>query len=246
MSKLHLISIVGAGPGDPELLTVKALRRLKEADVLLYDALMGDEILNFTREDAVKTYVGKLYADGQDQTERQDAIHEAFLYWASQNKKVVRLKAGDPMIYGRGAEEVRFCKTHKLNYEVIPGITAGIAASSLFSVPLTERGKNNMLLFYTGRPANNGFPDVKTMLGVLENGSPVLVYMGLNNLPALADELIGSGVSGSTPVQILSRVSQEDQQQYSTTLNALEGYLKDQQPETPSVIIIGKYAETIL
>jgi uroporphyrin-III C-methyltransferase len=236
----HLISIVGAGPGDPELLTVKAQKRLKEADVILYDASMGPEMLRLTKPGAIRKFVGKSHSDGQDQTLRQDAIHQEFLIWAAQDKHILRLKAGDPMVFGRGAEEIRFCKQHGLNYEVIPGLTAGVAASSLFSLPLTERGKNNMILFYTGQDKGNGFPDLHTIAAVLKNGSPVLVYMGLKTLPELADQLMRNAVDAATPVQVLCKISQEDQVSLSSRLRDIEHLLQDERPPTPTMVIIGK------
>ncbi len=236
----HLISIVGAGPGDPELLTIKAQKRLGNAEVVLYDALMGDEILDLANSKCIKKYVGKRSKDGQDQSVRQEEIFNEFIFWARKNKKVVRLKAGDPMIFGRGAEEIRFCKENKLNYEVIPGITAGVAGASLFSVPLTEREKNNMVLFYTGQNRNGGFTDLDSVAKILKTGSPVLIYMGLNNLPEMAIQLQSLGVDPSFPVQIQSRISQPNQKSYATTLGEVEDFLSENQPETPSLIIIGK------
>ncbi|MFB6320007.1 uroporphyrinogen-III C-methyltransferase [Saccharicrinis sp. FJH54] len=240
MTDGHLISIVGAGPGDPELLTVKAHKRLKEADVILYDASMGSEMLQLAKPDAIKKFVGKSHADGQDQTVRQDAIHREFLIWAAQDKRIIRLKAGDPMVYGRGAEEIRFCKECGLNYEVIPGLTAGVAASSLFSLPLTERGKNNLILFYTGQDKGEGFPDIDTSTNVLKNGSPVIVYMGLKTLPLLSQQLVEKGVDPSLPVQILSRISQKDQSHLSTTLADVSTLLSQEDPPTPTLVIIGR------
>ncbi len=241
----HLISIVGAGPGDPELLTLKALDRLKSADVVLYDALLGENILGLCRPDAQKIYVGKLYKDGQNQAERQNEIHNSFLKFANQSKKVVRLKAGDPMIFGRGAEEIRFCKENHISYEVIPGITAGIAAASLFEIPLTEREKNGMALFYTGHRVDGSFSDLDTVVETLKSDSPVIIYMGLNNLADFSDALLNLGVDKSMPVQILSKVSQPNQKKYSTELDEVRNFLNIENPETPAVIIVGKFAEPI-
>jgi uroporphyrin-III C-methyltransferase len=241
----HLISIVGAGPGDPELLTVKALNRLQNADVILYDALIGDEMLELAKPGAVKIYVGKLNNDGQNQVERQYGIHQLFLHWAAKNKKVVRLKTGDPMIFGRGAEEIRFCKTNNLNFEVIPGVTAAVAGSSLFSVPLTERGKNNMLLFYTCRKENDCFPQLEPLVSVLQTGSPVVLYMGLHHLSELSGKLLKLGISGKIPVQIMCKISQPGECSYTTTLTKVEEFLETKQPCTPSLVIVGENAERI-
>ncbi len=194
MGVSHLISIVGAGPGDPELLTVKALHRLKNADVVLFDALAGNEILDLANPGAEKIYVGKLHQDGQNQVDRQNEIHARFLEYSAQNKKIVRLKAGDPMIFGRGAEEVRFCKKNNLNYEVIPGITAAIAGSAYFDVPLTERGKSSSLLFCSGQRENGCFSNINSMAHILKAGCSVVIYMGLHILGDLALALLKNEV----------------------------------------------------
>jgi uroporphyrin-III C-methyltransferase len=241
----HLISIVGAGPGDPELLTVKAFNRLQNADVILYDALMGDDVLDLANPAAVKKYVGKIYNDGQNQSERQDAIHNEILHWAMQGKKVVRLKTGDPMVFARGAEEIRFCRTNNLNFEVIPGITAGFAATSLFNIPVTERGKNNLILFYTATREEGGLGDLEPVAQVIMADSPVIVYMGVNNLPDLATDLAAKGVDSATHVQILSNISQAGQKNWSSTIGNVKEFLKENKPATPSIIIIGKHAELI-
>lgn len=241
----HLISMVGAGPGDPDLLTIKALQRIQEADVILYDALLGVEILALAKTGSIKKYVGKRLHDGLDQTIRQNAINSEFLYWAAENKKVVRLKTGDPMIFGRGAEEIRFCIENKLNYEVIPGVTAGVAAASLFSVSLTERGNNNMLLFYASRDGSTDLPDLAAISRILSLGSPVLLYMGLNNLLALSNQLIGTGIDATLPILIFSKISQPDQKIYATRLDEVDEFLDTEKPATPAVVMIGKYATQI-
>lgn len=246
MGVSHLISITGAGTGNPDLLTVLAKKRIEQADVILYDALFGEEILELASPNAEKIYVGKLCKDGQDQTNRQNEIHAKFLYWAKQNKKIVRLKIGDPMIYGRGAEEIRFCKQNNLNYEVIPGVTAGIAGASLCEIPLTERGKNRLILFYTAHIENGKFANLESILSVIKTGSPVVIYMGLNTLPILAEVLIENQINTNTPVQILSKVSQPGQKNYETTLGNVHQFLKNNQPETPTLIVVGKYAKKII
>lgn len=241
----HLISIVGGGPGDPELLTVKATKRLQTADVVLYDALLGEEILALAPPDCEKIYVGKLYRDGQNQEERQNEIHRRFAFYAEQGKKVVRLKAGDPMIFGRGAEEVRFCLENGLNYEVIPGITAALAGAARFNVAITEREKAGMALFYTAHRVNGKFSDIEALAEVLKTGSPAMVYMGLNNLSELAGTLLEKGIVASTPVRILSAISQEKEKQYETVLGEVDVFLAENKPESPAVIIIGQHVNSI-
>lgn len=246
MGVSHLISIVGAGPGDPELLTVKAFKRLKEADVILYDGVMGSAILDLEEISANKIYVGKLCKDGQNQTERQDAIHELFLFWAKKNKRVVRLKAGDPMIFGRGAEEIRFCKKQQLNYEVIPGITAAVAGSALLEVPLTERGKSAMTLFFTGQCKNGVCTDIEAVNAVLQTGGSVVSYMAINSLEELSNAIVKNGAARNTPLQIISKIAQPNQNIRTSTLGNVAELIKNTPFETPSIVVFGKYAEAII
>lgn len=235
-----LISIVGAGPGDPELLTVKALNRIKNADCILYDALVSKEILDFANPGAELIYVGKLYEDGQDQGIRQEWINQTIVDLASQDKQIVRLKSGDPMIFGRGAEEIRFCIENDLNYEVIPGVTSALGAASLYGIPLTERGKNSMVLFGTGHYCDGDFCDLETFISVLKSGSPIIFYMGLNKLVHLSRRLMDKGISVETKIQILSKVSMPDASVMECTLETVEVLLKIKKPPTPALVVIGE------
>ncbi|HZL08421.1 MAG TPA: uroporphyrinogen-III C-methyltransferase [Prolixibacteraceae bacterium] len=241
----HLISIVGAGPGDPELLTIKALKRIQEADCILHDALVSEEILKLAKPEAQRLYVGKLYQDGQDQTERQEGINQLIIDLAAKGQKVVRLKSGDPMIFGRGAEEIRFCIENKLDYEVIPGVTSALAAASLYGIPLTERGKNSMVLFATGHYQEGEFIDIETFVSVLKSGSPVVFFMGLNKLVRLAEQLLNQSISAETKVQILSKVSQPGAVAFESTLGTIAHLLETEKPPMPAMVIIGKNVERL-
>ncbi|MDP2888844.1 MAG: uroporphyrinogen-III C-methyltransferase [Bacteroidota bacterium] len=240
-----MISIVGAGPGDPELLTVKALKRIQEADCILHDALVSDEILNLSRPDAQRIYVGKLYQDGQDQTDRQEWINQMIIDLASKGQKVVRLKSGDPMIFGRGAEEIRFCIENNLDYEVIPGVTSALGAASLYGIPLTERGKNSMVLFGTGNYREGDFCDLESFVSVLNSGSPIIFYMGLSKLVKLAQRLIENSLSSEIKVQILSKVSQPGACTFEGTLGNIEQLMVSEKPPMPALVIIGKNVERL-
>jgi uroporphyrin-III C-methyltransferase len=240
-----LISIVGAGPGDPELLTIKALKRIQEADCILHDALVSEEIMNLARPEAQRIYVGKLYQDGQDQTDRQEWINQLIIELAVKGQKVVRLKSGDPMIFGRGAEEIRFCIENKLNYEVIPGVTSALGAASLYGIPLTERGKNSMVLFGTGHYSEGDFCDLESFVSVLKSGSPIIFFMGLNKLIKLAGRLMDQGISQDMNVQILSKVSQPDACTLDGTLENIAQLLETQKPPMPALVIIGKNVERL-
>ena len=240
-----LISIVGSGPGDPELLTIKALKRIQEADCILHDALVSEEILNLARPEAQRIYVGKIYQDGQDQTGRQEWINQLIIELAEKGQKVVRLKSGDPMIFGRGAEEIRFCIENGLNYEVIPGVTSALGAASLYGIPLTERGKNSMVLFGTGHYCEGDFCDLESFVSVLNSGSPIIFFMGLNKLVKLAGRLMDHGISPEMNVQILSKVSQADASRLEGKLGTIAQTLEIEKPPMPALVIIGKNVERL-
>jgi len=240
-----LISIVGAGPGDPELLTIKALKRIQEADCILHDALVSEEILNLARPQAQRIYVGKIYQDGQDQTDRQEWINQLIIELAGKGQRVVRLKSGDPMIFGRGAEEIRFCIENSLNYEVIPGVTSALGAAALYGIPLTERGKNSMVLFGTGHYCEGDFCDLETFVSVLKSGSPIIFFMGLNKLVKLAQRLMDQTISPEIKVQILSKVSQPDSVAFEGTLGNIARLLEIEKPPMPALVIIGKNVERL-
>lgn len=236
----HLVSIVGAGPGDPDLLTVKAHNRILSADFILHDALVSAEILRLAAPTAQLVYVGKLYEDGQDQGERQEWINRTIVDLAAQGKKIVRLKSGDPMIFGRGAEEIRFCIENKLNYEVIPGVTAAIGAAALYGIPLTERGKNSMVLLGTGHYCEGDFCDLDSFVSVLKSDSPVIFYMGLNKLVHLSQRLMDKGISGDTKIQILSKVSLPEASTVDARLDNIAEVLSTGKPPTPALIVVGR------
>ncbi|HEY3369615.1 MAG TPA: uroporphyrinogen-III C-methyltransferase [Prolixibacteraceae bacterium] len=240
-----LISIVGAGPGDPELLTVKALKRIQEADCILHDALVSVEILNLARPGSQRIYVGKTYQDGQDQTDRQDSINQLIIDLSVKGQKVVRLKSGDPMIFGRGAEEIRFCIENSLNYEVIPGVTSALGAASQYGIPLTERGKNSMVLFGTGTYCEGDFCDLQSFVSVLRSGSPVIFFMGLSKLVKLSSRLMDHEISPDTKVHILSKVSQPDARTYEGTLSTIAKVIETEKPSMPALVIIGQNAEKL-
>jgi uroporphyrin-III C-methyltransferase len=245
MTNDHLISIVGAGPGDPGLLTVNAHRCLAQAEVVLFDALHGTDVLKIAPETAQQIFVGKQQNDGQDQMERQNAIHQKMLELARQGKRVVRLKTGDPMVFGRGAEEIRFCKENQLNYEVIPGITTAVAASALLEIPITERHKSPMVLLYTGHRTNGSLSNIESVVEVVKGGGSVSMYMGLKSIALLAKALIEKGIDPEIPVHVLSRVSQDGQAILTSNLSRIQQDMEDQKLETPAIFIFGQYATRI-
>ncbi|WP_219845025.1 uroporphyrinogen-III C-methyltransferase [Flavobacterium columnare] len=236
------ISIVGAGPGDPELLTVKAVKRIQKADIILYDNLISSEILDLTSSNAKKIYVGRKYGDVEDAMKRQDTIHELFFKYAQEGKKIVRLKSGDSFIYGRVAEEIRFLTQKNIPFEVIPGITAGIAAANSQHIPLTERNKTNSVLFCTGHTATYDLEQLEALANMLKTGTTLIMYMGYKNLKEVITTFKKITPDETLYISAISKVSQEDETIFSGTLDEMEEKLEIKTVPMPVVFILGKYA----
>ena len=244
MSKKHAIkkiSIVGAGPGDPELLTVRALNRIKNADILLYDHLVSPAILELASPSAERIYVGRKYADQQDQVERQKSINESMRAHAMLGKNVVRLKSGDPFIFGRAVEEIRYLLEHGLAFEMVPGITAGIAAANLHHIPLTERNRSNAVLFCTGHTANYDFEQLDALAIMLKTGTTLIMYMGFKNLKLVINKLKEIITNEIVYVSAISKVSQPGQCIVTGTLDEIGKKMEQHPLPMPLIFVIGKY-----
>ena len=239
------ITLAGAGPGDPELLTVKARKRLQLADVVLHDSLISPEILALVPEKARKVPVGKRYGDGQDQTERQENINRLMVRYAREGLDCVRLKAGDPFVFGRGVEEVRAMLENDIDVEVIPGISAGIAAANIFHIPITERNTTNSVLFCTGHTASYSLEQFDAVITFLKQGTPLVLYMGLKNLGTIVRRLLANGLSPDLPVCAASRVSMSGQRLIRGTLGTICGLMQTRTPTLPVVFLIGEHTVSI-
>ena len=233
--------LVGAGPGDPELLTLKAARALAGADVVVHDRLISDAILALASPAARMIYVGKRKSR---HSVPQEGINELLVALALQGFRVVRLKGGDPFVFGRGGEELVACREAGVDCEVVPGITAGLAASAGAGAPLTHRGLAQAVTFVTGHAApkdGEGWaePDLDWAALARPNHT-VVVYMGLSTAPALAARLTGAGRAPQTPVLLVENASRADERRALTTLAGL--------PEAaarlsgPAILIIGEVA----
>lgn len=243
MQKVYLI---GAGPGDPDLLTVKAHRLLQQAEVVLHDELFGTEILDLLPQTATLYNVGKMCGDHQNQEERQNRINALIQKEYLEGKSIIRLKTGDSLIFGRGIEEARFLKANNINYELIPGITAGLAAANIFSIPLTERLKNSAVLFCTGHTLELGVKQFLDLVNFLKAGNPVVVYMGYHNLEKITTTLIENGISPETGICVASKVSHAEQDHVDGNLISIHSRLKEKPLPSPTVIILGTYVESLL
>ncbi|HVI45277.1 MAG TPA: uroporphyrinogen-III C-methyltransferase [Chitinophaga sp.] len=242
---LHPVCITGAGPGAADLLTVRALRSIEHADVVLYDNLVSAEILALCRPGTEMIYAGKKYGDQGDPVARQVHINRQMELYAREGKKVVRLKSGDPFIYGRAAEEVRYLREQNIPFEVIPGLTAGIAAASLCHIPLTERNRSNAVLFCTGHTANYDHEQLDALANMLRTGTSLVMYMGLSNLPGVLEKLKLAAGEETVYVTAVSQVSGATQQTVTATLNEIENRLAATPLPMPVVFIIGRHADVL-
>lgn len=227
------VTLVGAGPGDPDLLTIKALRALQDADVVFYDELVSPEILDRIRRDASRVPVGRrIGKPGIGQGATNTLLVEA----ARAGQRAVRLKGGDPFIFGRGGEEIEFLRDAGVSYSVIPGITAGLGAAAMFETPLTYRGEALRITFLTAHKEKDA--DKVDWSVLTDVKMTVVVYMGMTAAPAIRAGLLAAGRSPQTPVGVFARVTRPDAQAAVGILEDLP-VLVDQIEGGPAVLIIG-------
>jgi uroporphyrin-III C-methyltransferase/precorrin-2 dehydrogenase/sirohydrochlorin ferrochelatase len=227
------VTLVGAGPGDAGLLTLRGLQVMQQADVVLYDYLVSEEVLDLVRRDADKICVGKR---ASSHSVAQDDINRLLVKLAQQGKKVVRLKGGDPFIFGRGGEELQAVKAAGIPFQVVPGVTAAAGATAYAGIPLTHRDYAQSVVFVTGhcRPEDNG-----VQWETLAKGKQTLaIYMGTLKAAEISQQLMAHGRAASTPVAVIGRGTRADQQVLTGTLDNLE-HLAQQAP-TPALLVIGE------
>lgn len=227
------VTLVGAGPGDPDLLTVKALRALQDADVVFYDDLVSSEILNRARRDAALVPVGRRIGKPGI---GQDAIHRLLIDAAQSGKRAVRLKGGDPFIFGRGGEEIAVLRAAGVAYAVIPGITAGLGAAAEFEVPLTYRQEALRITFLTAHKAKDA-GDVDWS-ALTDTKMTVVVYMGITAASTIREGLLAAGRSPETPVGVFARATRPDAKAVVGVLRDLPA-LAEQVEIGPAILIIG-------
>lgn len=230
------VYIVGAGPGDPELITVKAMRRIQLADVILYDRLVNEELLSYARPDTELVYCGK--APGAHAMP-QHMINKTLVDYALQGKQVVRLKGGDPFVFGRGGEEALELVEWGIPYEIVPGITSAIGAAAAAGIPITHRGYAATFACVTGHRCHGDNSPVRWDL--LAHGVDTLaIYMGVSQLPAIREELLKHGKSAATPVAVIERGTTSRQRTIVGTLADIHTLAVTMKISNPSLIIIGE------
>jgi len=228
------VYLVGAGPGDPDLLTFKALRLMQRAEVVLYDRLVSQPILDLVRKDADMIYVGKRR---DDHAVPQSTINELLLKYALDGKRVLRLKGGDPFIFGRGAEEIDLLAENKVRFQVVPGITAASGCASYSGIPLTHRDFSQSVRFITGH-VKDGVLNFRWNEFV-EDSQTLVFYMGLVGLSQICAQLIAHGKPHDTPAALIERGTLPNQRVHVGNLESLPGIVEERKVKAPTLLIIG-------
>lgn len=236
MSETSMVYLVGAGPGDPDLLTVKALRLLQSAECIVYDRLVSEDILKLIPSGISRIAVGKQVGH---HCVPQDEINTLLVRLAESGRKVVRLKGGDPYIFGRGSEEALYLRSKGINFEIIPGITAASACSAYAGIPLTHRGMSRRVNFLTGHFKNDEQLDV-AWDKLADPEATLVIYMGLANLEMIASRLISAGLPGDTPAAAIQNGTTRQQQRCLTTLAKLPEDVRESGMQAPVMLVIGQ------
>ncbi|MBV8535969.1 MAG: uroporphyrinogen-III C-methyltransferase [Alphaproteobacteria bacterium] len=236
-SETGVVYLVGAGPGDPDLLTVRALHLMQQAELVLYDELIGAEILDRVRRDADRVYVGK--SKGRHSLS-QDEINALMLREARAGRRVLRLKGGDPFVFGRGGEEMEYLRRHGIEVIAVPGITAAVGALAAAGIPLTHRDHASAVTFVTGHTRSG---DAEIDWGSLARGDRTLViYMGLSHANEIADRLRVAGLDAHTPVAVVQNGTRSDQRVSTGTLAELGALAAAHAGQGPALLVIGDVA----
>lgn len=233
MGKVYL---VGAGPGDPDLITVKGLKCIQAADVILYDRLVNQELLRFTKEGVEMQFCGK---SPEAHFLQQETINHFLVKHAKKGKIVTRLKGGDPFVFGRGGEEAEFLASHGIDFEIVPGITSGIAAPAYAGIPVTHREFGSSFAFVTGHRKNGEIDNTKWE-SLAKGIDTLAIYMGVSNLSYIQEKLLFYGKSPETPVALIHWGTLNKQRTVVGTLQTIVNIVKNEHITNPSMIIVGE------
>ena len=229
--------IVGAGPGDPGLLSLLAYKSIKKADVIFYDALLNEEILSLAKPSSQLIYVGKR---GNKKSINQLEINKLLINAAKKNKRVLRLKGGDPFVFGRGGEEALSLKLNKIPYKIVPGATAGIAGLAYAGIPATHRGFNTSITFISAYGAGGEKPETIDWASFSKTSQLIVIYMGLERISWVCSELIKRGRDRYENIAVISNATKQNQKILISTLsNCLEDFDKNM-IDSPALLVIGK------
>jgi len=231
------VTLVGAGPGDPELLTLRAVRALQSADVILFDDLVSTDVLDFARREAKKMLVGKT---GYGPSCKQDDINALMINLSKGGKRVVRLKGGDPTIFARAGEEIAACRAAGIAVEVVPGITAAQGAASRLAIPLTDRDYARRLQYVTGHARNGALPSDVDWKSLADTATTTAIYMPVRTLASLVEKAVAQGLDAQTPAVAVARATRPDQVVIAGTIAELPAKLAQADPEGPVLVMLGQ------
>lgn len=229
------VFLVGAGPGDPELLTLRSLHLIQKADVCIYDNLVSNDILELVRRDAQMIYAGKLR---NNHTIEQKEINKLLVNYAKKGLRVLRLKGGDPFMFGRGGEEISELMAKKIKFQVVPGITAATGVAAYAGIPLTHRDYSQSCIFITGHE-KNGELNINWNNLINENQT-IVIYMGLNSLPSIVQNLIDYGMRKNMPIAVVQEGTTENQKVVVSTISRVNAKILKTDIQSPAIIIIGE------
>jgi uroporphyrin-III C-methyltransferase/precorrin-2 dehydrogenase/sirohydrochlorin ferrochelatase len=232
------VYLVGGGPGDPDLLTFRALRLMQQADVVVYDRLVSKQVLELVRRDAEKLYAGK---ERDNHAIPQEDINQLLVRLAKEGKRVLRLKGGDPFIFGRGGEEIETLAAEGIPFQVVPGITAASGCAAYSGIPLTHRDYSQAVVFVTGH-LQDGTVNLNWK-ALAQPNQTVVFYMGLHGVSAICAGLTGHGMPASTPVALIQQGTTLNQRVFVSTLEKLPGLLLKENIKAPTIIIVGEVVQ---
>jgi len=231
------VYLVGAGPGDPKLITLRAVELLKIEDVVLYDRLVSKKILAMVPKKAKKVYVGR---DVGDDYLHQESTNDLMVKYAKTKKNIVRLKGGDPIIFGRGGEEAEYLKKRKIKFEIIPGITSGIGSATYAGIPLTHRKFASSVVFVTGHEDLQKSKEKVRWKKLAKSVDTIVIMMGLSRIGIICKQLIEGGMNKKTPVAVIQEGTTPQQKMITGNVSNISKLVTQKKIRPPSIIIIGK------
>jgi uroporphyrin-III C-methyltransferase len=231
------VFLVGAGPGDPSLITLRAVELIKKADVVLYDRLVSKKIISMIPKKAKAIYVGRAVGDDY---KHQDSTNDLMVKYAKTNRSIVRLKGGDPIIFGRGGEEAEYLKKHKIRFEIIPGITSGIGSATYAGIPLTHRKFASSVVFVTGHEDIEKSKEAVRWKKLAKSTDTIVIMMGLSRIGIICKQLSSGGMDKKTPAAVIQDGTTSKQKMITGTISNIAQKVKQSKIKPPSIIIIGK------